>query len=249
VDLGLALLRARKLAFALGGADTRRALALGVAPAIEHIALISKLKPAVVVDVGANRGQFALAVRRAAPEARVICFEPAGRAYDVLTRVTGPDPLVRTVQAALASEPGALVLQITAEDDSSSALPIGETQARLFGTKVVGQETVMAGPLDQFVPAEELAIPSLLKIDVQGFEREVLLGSRSRLPLFRWVYVEGSFVELYVGQMLAPELVMFMGQAGFDLAGVFNQVFTSELGAVQADFLFETRAAPPLQPV
>ena len=119
---------------------------------------------------------------------------------------------------------------------------MGEAQTRLFGTRVVEQEIVPAGPLDQFVSAEELAAPALLKIDVQGFERDVLLGSRSRLPLFRWVYVESSFTELYVGQILVPELIGFMRDAGFDLAGVFNQVGFVDIPAAQADFLFLNRS-------
>lgn len=241
LDFHTARLRARKLAAALTSAPGRRALRLGVAPAIEHIPLLRTLNPAVVVDVGANRGQFALAARRAAPGARIICFEPGRRAHEILERVTSDDPRVRRVRAALAREPGELALQVTAEDDSSSILAVGGTQAELFGTRVVAEETVPAGPLDQFVGAEELTPPALLKIDVQGFEHDVLLGAASLLPRFRWIYVESSFVELYLGQMLAPELIVFLAQAGFDLAGVFNQVEAAGIGAVQADFLFARR--------
>ena len=70
----------------------------------------------------------------------------------------------------------------------------------------------------------------------------MLIGSRSMLPLFRWVYVESSFTELYVGQILVPELIGFMRDAGFDLAGVFNQVGFVDIPAAQADFLFLNRS-------
>jgi FkbM family methyltransferase len=238
-----AWLRAKKLVAALGRAQTRRALAFGVAPAIEHMPLLGILRPATIVDVGANRGQFALASRAAVPLARLICFEPGARAHETLTRVMGPDSQTRLVRAAIAETPGDRILHVTNEDDSSSILPVGEAQTRLFGTRVVGRETVHAAPLDQFVSPEDLAAPALLKIDVQGFEREVLEGCRSRLALFRWVYVESSFAEFYVGQMLAPELIDVMSAAGFELAGVFNQIGFTDLPAAQADFLFVNRAA------
>ena len=221
---------------------TRRALALGVAPAIEHIPLLRILQPATIVDVGANRGQFALASRTAVPRARIICFEPGARAFETLRRTVGSDPQARLVRAAVARQSGELILNVTNDDDSSSVLPVGETQTRQFGTRVVEQEVVPAGPLDQFVSAEEVEAPALLKIDVQGFERDVLVGSKSLLPLFHWVYVESSFTELYVGQILAPELIGFMRDAGFDLAGAFNQIGFTDLPAAQADFLFVKRA-------
>ena len=67
----------RKLAKVLANADYRKALQrAGVAGAIEHEALLKTLEFATVVDIGANRGQFALVARRCFPEARIIAFEP-----------------------------------------------------------------------------------------------------------------------------------------------------------------------------
>jgi len=78
----------------------------------------------------------------------------------------------------------------------------------------------------------------LLKLDVQGFELEVLKGCRSMLDYFSRVYVECSFVELYEGQALAHEVIDYLHQHGFRLSGVYNMTYGKEGIAVQADFLF-----------
>jgi len=240
-DLATTLLRGRKLLAALRSPLGRRALSSRVAATIEHMDLLRTLAPASIVDVGANRGQFALAALYAVPGVRLVCFEPGRRAYETLRRTVGDHPRVRTVKAAIAEQAGELVLNVTEADDSSSLLPVGEAQAELFGTRVAAHETIEAGPLDAFVAAAELEAPALLKVDVQGFERGVIAGASSRLACFRWVYIESSFIELYVGQMLAPELVTVMEAAGFELAGVFNQVGSRQIPAIQADFLFARR--------
>jgi len=59
--------------------------------------------------------------------------------------------------------------------------------------------------------------PALLKLDVQGFELSALQGCGRLLERFRYVYVEASFIELYVGQALATEVIGFLFSRGFNL--------------------------------
>jgi hypothetical protein len=80
--------------------------------------------------------------------------------------------------------------------------------------------------------------PALLKIDVQGFEMEVLRGAVEILSSFSSIYVECSFIELYSGQALINETIEFLYSAGFALAGLFNQTTDSCGRPVQADVLF-----------
>jgi hypothetical protein len=83
--------------------------------------------------------------------------------------------------------------------------------------------------------------PWLLKIDVQGFELEVLRGGVATLPRVAEVYVECSFFELYEGQALADEVIAFLLASGLRLAGVFNLV-RHRNEAIQADLLFRRLA-------
>ena len=91
--------------------------------------------------------------------------------------------------------------------------------------------------LDDFFP-EKLQGPLLVKIDVQGYELEVLSACEPLLPLFQFVYVELSYVELYEGQALAGQVIRHLAESQFQLLGVYNQSTDSYGKPVQADFLF-----------
>ena len=78
----------------------------------------------------------------------------------------------------------------------------------------------------------------MLKLDVQGFEYEALIGCESMLAHFDWVYCECSFVELYSGQKLAADVIDWLDSKGFELKGIYNSAYDKSGRAVQADFLF-----------
>lgn len=232
-----------KLLRLLGDPVFRRGLRFGVGAAIEHRAVIAPMALETVVDVGANVGQFSLLVRALHPRARIVAFEPLARAAARYRRVFARDPGAVLHEAAVAPRPGAATLHVSASPDSSSLLPITERQTTLFpGTEAVGTVRVEAGPLDAFVTRADLAPPALLKIDVQGFELEVLRASLSLLAAFDRIYVEASYEELYEGQALAGDVAAFLAGQGFAEAGRFNVDRDRDGRPVQADFLFRRSA-------
>ncbi len=97
---------------------------------------------------------------------------------------------------------------------------------------------VEVGPLSDFVSAGDLKAPALLKIDVQGFELEVLRGTGDLLSAFEHVYVEASFEALYEGQALADDVIAHMLAAGFTETGRHNLSIGPDGAPIQADFLF-----------
>jgi FkbM family methyltransferase len=241
MNWGLAWLRLRKLtAIALTGNYRRAFLRFGVAPAAEHAAVLRQLPFDFVADVGANRGQFSLLCRQLAPRAAISAFEPLKEAADIYRALFSADGRVRLHVCALAPERGEMTMHLSARDDSSSLLPISSAQTENFpGTESVGVRRVPVGPLTDFLAREELGSRNLLKIDVQGFELEVLKSAGALLPRFDWVYVECSFVPLYEGQALADEVIAFLAGRGFGLRGRFNQAYGKNGGLLQADLLFE----------
>ncbi len=236
-------LRLRKLAYSIRRPGLWGPLRAGVVPSVDHASLIRRLRPATVIDVGAHSGQFALLVRSEWPSARVISFEPQPEPGAVCRRFLGSDADLRMV--ALGESAGEATMQVTRASDSSSLLPIGSEQVNRFpGTDRVSELTVQVSTLDaEFPDASSLTGPVLLKIDVQGFELAVLRGGTRFLAAVRWVYVELSFVELYSGQPLAPAVIRFLDDHGFEMSGAFNMSEGPSGEAVQADFLF-TRAHP-----
>jgi FkbM family methyltransferase len=240
LDLNLLTIRLRKLAAIATRPLYRRAfLRHGVAPAIEHEAVLRQLDFDFVADVGANRGQFSLVCRRLRPAAQVVAFEPLPGPAGIYRALFGSDPLVRLHECALAPARGEMVMHISGRDDSSSLLPISDLQGRNFpGTEEVGTRRVMTGPLSDFVAIDQMPRQSLLKIDVQGFELEVLKSAASLLPRFGWIYAECSFVSLYEGQALADEVIAWLKAQRFELRGRFNPTHGRDGALLQADLLF-----------
>jgi FkbM family methyltransferase len=197
---------------------------------------------ATVVDVGANRGQFALAARQWAPKAQIVSFEPLDNPAAIFHRVFFDDDHVVLHQAAIGPESMNRKMHISARDDSSSLLPISSLQTAMFpGTEQVAIAEVRVAPLDEFVSVTDLQSPAMLKLDVQGFEFDALRGCESLLEYFEWVYCECSFIELYSGQKLAWEIIDWLSARNFCLLGMFNSVYDRRGQAVQADFLFSRK--------
>ena len=211
-----------------------------VAAGVEHARVLRNLGAIrTVVDIGANRGQFALAARVCFPEARIVSFEPLGGPAAVYRAVFGRDDHAMLVEAAVGPQSGEAEIHLSARDDSSSLLPITAHQDELFpGTSEAGTAKIRVVRLADVLPAQEVAAPALLKLDVQGFELQALEGSEDVLPQFEWVYVECSFVELYAGQAFADEVIAWLRDRGFRLTGVFNMSYDRAGHAIQADFLF-----------
>jgi FkbM family methyltransferase len=211
-----------------------------VAAGVEHARVLRNLGSVrTVVDIGANRGQFALAARHCFPEARIFSFEPLAGPAAMYRAVFGRDDRAMVVEAAVGPQSGETEIHLSARDDSSSLLPITGRQDELFpGTSEAGRAKIRVVRLADVLPAHEVAAPALLKLDVQGFELQALEGCEEVLPQFDWVYVECSFVELYAGQAFADEVIAWLRERGFRLAGVFNMSYDLAGHAIQADFLF-----------
>jgi len=222
----------------------RRGLRFGVGAAIEHSAIVGSLPLATVVDVGANVGQFSLLVRALHADAMSVAFEPLPDAAARYRQVFADDKRVVLHEAAVSPERGTATMHISASADSSSLLPISDRQSELFpGTEEVGTADVEVGPLDAFVAGELVTAPAMLKIDVQGFELEVLRGSVSLLAAFDYVYVEASFEALYEDQALFDDVAAFLKEQGFVEEGRYNVAHTAEGTPIQADFLFHRNHA------
>lgn len=217
------------------------ALRHGVAATIEHDAALGRDHFATVIDVGANKGQFAVYARMRWPKARLICFEPLPEPRAKLLQVTRGQAEIHA--CALGAAPAEGRMHLATRTDSSSLLALGARQKAIFGMEESGELRVPIDRLDACL-STPLPHPVLLKIDVQGFELEVLKGATGLLPHIDAVYVEASYVELYEGQALHEEIERFLTDAGFSLDGRHN-TYVHQGEPVQADLLFR-RASPAL---
>lgn len=213
----------------------------GVAAGGAHKRVLQNVGPIhTVVDIGANRGQFALTARHCFAQAMIFSFEPLSVPAAIFRKVFVDDAAVHLHTVAIGEQKGNAAIHVSARDDSSSLLPITEAQNRLFpGTAETGTETIQVGRLEDYLNAADIVPPALLKLDVQGFELVALRGCEDLLGRFAYVYAECSFLELYTGQAFADDVISWLRERRFHLNGVYNMTYDRRGCAVQADFLFK----------
>ena len=247
--------RAKKVATAFRSEIGRRSLRRGVLLGSEHNVALQDIPISTLIDVGANRGQFALSVLAEHAGTVVISFEPLDGPADIFEGLVSElalNDLVTIHRVALGDRVEIAEMHISRSDDSSSLLSIGQEQIKNFpGTEELTTASVPVSTLDSCLATESMVGPVLLKLDVQGAELQVLAGATKVLPLIDHVYVEVSFREFYDGQPLAGEIVRYLDQHGFSLASIGDVAMDSAGAALQADLLFSRTGAasegkPPL---
>jgi FkbM family methyltransferase len=200
-----------------------------------------------IFDVGANAGQFAKSIRRLIPNAHLYCFEPTESAFEALAKWASTTPDVHAERLALGEQSGVVAMNVHTGHSTSSSLlettrhchdlyPITAQQATLH---------VQMERLDSFVarlPSEPSA-EILIKLDVQGYETNVLRGAPKTLERTKACIVEVSVDELYEGQSRFEEIVSLMSAAGLSFAGNFDQLYDRDGHVVSMDCFFLRSAA------
>jgi FkbM family methyltransferase len=218
-----------------------------VAASVEHEAIPLRDDFGTVIDVGANRGQFAVFAARRFPRATLICFEPLPGPRAQIRRAVPDATRLRLLDVAIGSVAGEAEFHVSAADDSSSLLPIGQRQRVVFpGTEELSTMTVQVRRLDDVLAADELTGPTLLKVDVQGGELAVLQGAQQLLASVDAVLIEASFVELYAGQALIDAVWQELRNQGFSCRGIWSPTYGPQGECVQGDLLFARREFEPL---
>lgn len=211
------------------------------APEPERVRLLRELRIDVVVDVGANVGQYAASLRAGGFRGRIVSFEPGMEAFQRLILAAHDDPLWDAQRVALGSRRGEMALHLSANEGQSSSLL--EMSAVHVGAAphaaIVGSETVQVERLDDVAPPADRAF---LKMDVQGAELLVLRGAQRFLQRVLALEAEISFAELYVGQPLIQDAVIELRRLGFVLTHLEPEFVDPQTGELlQLNGIFRRR--------
>jgi FkbM family methyltransferase len=174
----------------------------------------------LIIDVGANEGQYIRLVRAVGYRGRIIAFEPLAQPHTRLSQLAATDQnLTVWPRMALGDHVGEVEMNVSANLASSSILTMLDSHlAAAPHSAYVGREKVAIGRLDGCVSAEVSAARfAFLKIDTQGYEAAVLRGATGLLPLVRAVQMELSFIDLYEGQPLIHDMLNLMDEFGYGL--------------------------------
>lgn len=194
--------------------------------------------PNMIFDVGAFRGEFAREALKVWPEARVACFEPLRHGRSEIQKLQARFPRI-DLHATL-------VGAATAE---SMPLHVGNSSTSLLRDSENHKYPVEHFPVttldDAIARHYDGKPPELLKLDVQGYELEVLKGSERSLSRMRAILSEVNLLDLHENVPLLNEIVGWLAARDFvayDICGLTRRPLDRALW--QADFIFVRRDDP-----
>ncbi len=176
-----------------------------------------------VYDVGANRGQYALRCRAAGYRGRIYSFEPLVEENLRLQALAQKDDeWIAIAPVALGSQRGTSVINKSENSVSSSLLNINKAHTDLHPQSVYSgvQETPIETLDFYFQMHHQEGNTCLLKLDVQGYENQVLEGSSKTLGKVDYIQIEMSLINLYDQSVLLHEMNSLLLQKGFELVDI-----------------------------
>ena len=196
----------------------------------------------IVLDVGANVGQFGKSLRASGYRGKIVSFEPIPSVHKILAEKASADGNWETHNFALGEVATETTINVTDYSTFSSILPQTMAATQFDDTATVTHaEAIKVGTLDDCCPV--LTGNPLLKIDTQGYERQVLEGARHVLPKMKAILMELPIIRLYEGVWQFHEAIEFMAEIGFVPAQIHpvNYHSADAVSLVEVDCLFRPR--------
>jgi FkbM family methyltransferase len=210
----------------------------GVESLATHLALLFRaLEIDCVLDIGANRGQYARLLRRIGYRGRIVSFEPVPECFEELRRRAAGDGKWTVVPTALGDEEGSRPLHVTAGTEFSSLLMPSEYGRRTFpGSAVTRTEEVPVRRLaalwaDHVGKGDRVHV----KLDTQGYDEQVLQGAQPALDRVASLQTEVAVKTIYDGAPRYPEALPRLEAMGFELTGLFPVLRDHQLRIVELD--------------
>jgi FkbM family methyltransferase len=168
----------------------------------------------LVLDVGANRGQFGQYLREHGYTGRIVSFEPIKSVFEQLSAVAAGDSQWEPRHYALGASEGQAEINVSDASDMSSLKATTDAIAMFNRSQTVRRETITIKRLDDIFAAFA-GKKVFLKIDTQGYEREVLEGAAAALKSVAGVQLEVPILHLYQDSWTAAEVLNYMNEKGF----------------------------------
>lgn len=191
-------------------------------PVARRLMLMGQNNIDLLLDVGANIGQYGLRTREDGYKGRIVSFEPLSSAFRKLAARTEEDANWEAVNIGLGDKDEIALINISANSQSSSILDMLPSH-------------VSTAPDSAYIESEEVSVRRLdsifrdywkpgdnvfLKIDAQGYERNIIEGAAQALGHISGIQMELSLVPLYEGEALMAEMINAMSEKGYVLMSI-----------------------------
>jgi len=172
-----------------------------------------------IIDVGSNTGQFAIAAQKLIHPEKIFCFEPVSRSFDKLLKNTKRINSIECRKVACGAGSSIGQINVNKHSQSSSILHRTNVHEDAFPSEIeLKMESIQIETLDDCLSNKLFNTPALLKIDVQGFESDVLEGSKRTLSSsVEMIMIETSFKELYDGEKTFESINRLLASMNFAL--------------------------------
>lgn len=200
--------------------------------------LFKKYQINCLLDVGANVGLYGHAVRYSGYSNEIISFEPLSDSFKQLEKLSSKDNNWKALNFALGDFDGETDINISDDSVSSSLLPKTNEFKEMFpNIRYSKTEKIKVCKLDSIFDEICKNKRVFLKLDTQGFEKNILDGAINSMQMISGLQIELSVQQLYENELLFNEMFSYIQSLGFNLK-VIEEGWYKDNEIVQFDGIF-----------
>lgn len=191
-----------------------------------------------IFDIGGNIGTWSLLAKTIFSNAEIHAFEPLESFGNRFKDNTKNFDSISVHQVALGNEEA--INEMHVAGDSSSLLPLGNLMQEQYEIQSKEKAQIQTVILDEYIKEKNIPQPDFIKLDIQGYELEALKGAKEAMNHAKYIFIEVSLEEFYIGQPLLHEVVAFMAEHDFYATALKKETHVGKR-LYQTDILFEKR--------
>lgn len=197
-----------------------------------RIKLIDNYNIDVILDIGANIGQYGGEMRNLGFKGELLSFEPMKKAFSILEKNASKDKNWKVFNYSIGERNGETTINIAKNSVSSSLLEnLPQLTESAPEAAFVEKETIEIKKLDSIFESLNLNGKNVyLKIDTQGYEEMVLIGAEKSLELITGIQIEMAFIPSYEGSITFDKMKTKLNDLGFHLMALENGFYDKKTG-------------------
>lgn len=199
---------------------------------VRRIKLIDNYNIDVILDIGANIGQYGGEMRNLGFNGEILSFEPMKKAFSILEKNATKDKNWKVFNFSIGERDGQTTINIAKNSVSSSLLEnLPQLTECAPESAFIEKETIEIKKLDSIFESLNLNEKNVyLKIDTQGYEEMVLIGAEKSLALVTGIQIEMAFIPTYEGAITFDKMKTKLNDLGFHLMALENGFYDKKTG-------------------